>query len=458
MAATLLGSTDRYTIHDRIGAGGMATVHLGRVRGAAGFARTVAIKRLGSHVAHDAGCATALVDEARLVALLHHPNVVSIVDVVREPGELSLVLEYVHGLSLRELMQRATAQHALPSAPVSVAIVLGVLSGLHAAHEARDAQGAPLEIVHRDVCPANVLLGEDGVARLIDFGIASARKRLGATAPGQLKGTLAYLAPEQLEGAPATRRSDVYGAGVLLWELLSGVRLFAGEHEGHVLEQVRLGWIDPPSKHRPSIPEPLEQVVLRALSRDPLRRFESARALADALTFALAPAPLAEVGDWVAKLSGDELAARAARLQQICAEEAAPDRTRRARAPGLRSLLALGLLLAALTALATLVLLHLRAPAAPPSLASSAAPRPPPSTRVVIPTSPAVVPAVLAPEPSAASASTPNAAAAPTHGAAPPRAKRSQRRERAAAHGCNPPYAIDGRGILLFKRECLASP
>src|SRR5262245_16586952 len=175
-------------MYDEIAAGGMATVHLGRVLGDAGFARTVAIKRLHPHYAKDPEFVSMFVDEARLAARITHPNVVSTVDAVTMGSELFLVMEYVHGESLAGLFY--AAQHAgirIPPA-VAVAVVADVLYGLHAAHEARGEDGQPLGIVHRDISPPNILVGVDGVARVLDFGIAKAIVRVQTTREGQLKG------------------------------------------------------------------------------------------------------------------------------------------------------------------------------------------------------------------------------------------------------------------------------
>lgn len=299
----------------------MATVHLARAQGPAGFARTVVVKRLHAALARDPQFATVLVHEARIAARLHHPNVVATLDVVNDEGHFCLVLEYVHALSLAALSTNDPAHNLRVPPRVACAIASGVLFGLHAAHEARDEQGRALEIVHRDVSPQNILVGEYGVPRLIDFGIARARMHAQSTTAGRLKGKLGYLAPEQLSGRPATRQSDIYATGVVLWELLTGRRLFSGANEAWVLEQIRLGYVDPPSKYEPSLPESLDNVVLRALSTEPSDRYETARAAALALQDAMAPASVTEVGDWVATRGGSILQRRAQRIAEIAAQE-----------------------------------------------------------------------------------------------------------------------------------------
>src|SRR5687767_6563935 len=190
----------------------MARVHLGRLMGPAGFARTVAIKRLHEGLARSPEAAATLLDEARLAARVQHPNVVAILDVLAVDGELTLVMEYVHGESLAVLLRAARARGEVVPPPVAVQIVREVLAGLHAAHEARSEAGEPLGLVHRDVSPQNILVGLDGAARVFDFGIAKAAGRYQETATGQLKGKVSYMAPEQLLGQAVDRRADVFAA------------------------------------------------------------------------------------------------------------------------------------------------------------------------------------------------------------------------------------------------------
>src|SRR5688572_18113877 len=181
---------------DEIAAGGMATVHLGRLLGSAGFARTVAIKRLHPALAKDEDFVTMLLDEARLASRIRHPHVVPTLDVIAENDEVLLVMEYVQGESLSRLM-RAVRPAPVPL-PIAIAVGIQMLHGLHAAHEAKTEQGQNLHLVHRDVSPQNVLVGIDGIARVLDFGVAKAAHRAQTTREGQIKGKLSYMAPEQL--------------------------------------------------------------------------------------------------------------------------------------------------------------------------------------------------------------------------------------------------------------------
>ena len=213
MAGPLTGTIGgRYALCGEIASGGMATVHLARQVGAAGFARMVAIKRLHERYSRDPDFVAMFLDEAHLVARIRHPNVVQTIDVVTEESELFLVMEYVHGESLLRMAQMAQRKSAVLPVRVVAAILAGALHGLHEAHEARGETGAPLGIVHRDVSPHNILIGTDGVARVLDFGVAKASQRIQTTQEGQLKGKLSYMAPEQIANQLVDRRTDVSAA------------------------------------------------------------------------------------------------------------------------------------------------------------------------------------------------------------------------------------------------------
>jgi serine/threonine-protein kinase len=220
---TVARNIGRYVLFREIAHGGMATVHLGRLRGVGGFARTVAIKRLHPQFARDPEFVSMFLDEARLAARVQHPNVVSVLDVVASERELFLVMDYVHGEALSRLLKHARACGIPVPANIVCAVLLDLLYGLHAAHEALSERGDPLNIVHRDVSPQNVLVGVDGIARVLDFGIAKPAQRVHqSTRTGQLKGKLSYMAPEQFSTGAVDRRADVYSAAVLLWEALTG--------------------------------------------------------------------------------------------------------------------------------------------------------------------------------------------------------------------------------------------
>jgi len=309
----------------------MATVHLGRLLGPVGFSRTVAIKRLHAQFASDPEFVSMFLDEARLAARIRHPNVVPTLDVVATGGELFLVMEYVPGESIARLSRALRErQQTLPTRLLS-AVMAGVLHGLHAAHEAKDERGHPLGIVHRDMSPQNVLVGTDGVARVLDFGVAKAAGRMQTTREGQIKGKLSYMPPEQLRGATVNRQSDIYAAGVMLWELVTGQRLFAGDNEGAIVAKVLEGNVEAPSKvlmrsmkaHQTIADstmrglETLDSTILRALASEPADRFGTAREMALEIERKLQPATGSEVADWVEHIAKEVLHSRAAMVAEI---------------------------------------------------------------------------------------------------------------------------------------------
>ncbi len=314
----------RYALHGEIASGGMATVHLGRLLGQVGFSRTVAVKRLHAHFAKDPEFVSMFLDEARLAGRIQHPNVVSTLDVVATEGELFLVMEYVHGESLSILLRRQR-KSGEPMPPAIVASILcGALHGLHAAHEARDERGQPLGIVHRDVSPQNIMVGLDGVARVLDFGVAMAVGRLQTTREGQVKGKLAYMAPEQLHGGKVDRRVDVYAAAVVLWEAFAGRALFHGDNEGMVITQVLSGATEPPSHYGSKLVESVDAIVMRGLALDPEARWASARELAVALEDALGVASPRRVGEWIEAVASKPLAERARLVEDIESTSSGP--------------------------------------------------------------------------------------------------------------------------------------
>jgi serine/threonine protein kinase len=321
----------RYLIHEAIASGGMATVHLGRLVGAVGFTRTVAIKRLHAQFARDPDFVSMFTDEARLAARIRHPNVVQTIDVVKSSGELFLVMDYIQGESLSRLCRLAFEGGTAVPVRVTTSILCGVLHGLHAAHEAKSDRGTSLDIVHRDVSPQNVIVGVDGIARVLDFGVAKALGRSHETEEGRLKGKVSYMAPEQIDGK-ATRRTDIYAASVVLWEVLTQQRLFAGEFLIEVVAKIRDRPMEPPSKYMTakdlgaidkSAIDRLDAVTLRGLERRPEDRFETAREMALALEACCGVASPTEVGQWVEATAGKVLDERAKRVAEIESETSA---------------------------------------------------------------------------------------------------------------------------------------
>jgi len=308
---------DRYAIYDAIASGGMATVHLGRLIGTAGFLRTVAIKRLHSQFANDVDFTTMLLDEARLASRIQHPNVVSTLDVVMNDNELLLVMEYVRGESLSRLIRRARDRGEPLSPSVVVSIMSGALHGLHAAHEAVDEKGALLGLVHRDMSPQNVLVGTDGIARVLDFGVAKAAGRVHTTREGDIKGKVLYMPPEQLSAEALDRTADIYAAGVVLFEALTCLRMFAGENEGAALRKIIQNEIQLPSTSNPAL-APFDRIVRRATAADAKARYPTAIAMATDLEASCGPAASnAEVSASVQALVGELLDERARIVAEI---------------------------------------------------------------------------------------------------------------------------------------------
>jgi serine/threonine-protein kinase len=292
-----------YRLFEAIASGGMGTVHYGRQNGGAGLSRVVAIKRMHRELANNAGALAMFHDELRLATRVRHPNVIATIDVVEEERELFLVMEYVQGQSVQELIARGGR---LPPA-IAVSIVCGILQGLQAVHDARSLSGEPLGIVHRDVSPENIMVGRDGIARLLDFGIARGAGRKHVTRAGDLKGKPSYMAPEQVLGHAVDSRTDIYGASVVLWEALTGRRLFEGERVSATLSRVLTGPVMPPSQLAHGLPPGLDELVLRGLSRDPRQRFTSAHDMARELQRVCATLLPFQVGEWLHGVAADAL-------------------------------------------------------------------------------------------------------------------------------------------------------
>jgi serine/threonine protein kinase len=316
----------RYSLYDEIASGGMATVYLARQRGEKGFARVVAIKMLHAQYAKEEAFRAMFLDEARLVSRIRHPNVVATLDVLEDDGDLFLVMDYVHGGSLSSLLRSADAKRVPVPQPIASAIFVDTLEGLHAAHEATSEMGAPLDVVHRDVSPQNILVGADGITHVADFGVAKAVGRLAEkfSVHHSVKGKAGYMAPEQVRGK-VDRRTDVYAAGVVLWETLAGERLYTGESYMEIIAKSLDGAPPPPSSRRADLTTGVDAVVLKALAHDPNDRFATAREMAIALERAVPRAGAREVGEWVRETDKENLARRRAQIARIESGEIEPD-------------------------------------------------------------------------------------------------------------------------------------
>lgn len=307
----------RYALYGRLAAGGMATVHLGRLMEADGTARTVAVKRLHPQFCKDPEFVAMFIDEARLAARIKHPNVVETLDILTMGQELLLVMEYIRGECFSKLLRAARRKNLEPSIGVVGRIASGMLHGLHAAHDAKDDRGEPLNVVHRDISPQNVMIDVDGLVKVLDFGVAKASARIQITRDGQMKGKLSYMSPEQLQGMPVDRRADVFACGVVLWEALTRRRLFVGEDASEVLRKILRDEVPPPSQWVPELSPEVDQVVLRALSKDPQQRYQTAEELALDVEKIIELAPEREVGAWIDSVAGDILGKRERLLEEI---------------------------------------------------------------------------------------------------------------------------------------------
>jgi eukaryotic-like serine/threonine-protein kinase len=273
----------RYEVLSKLASGGMARVYVANAQGAAGFERLVAIKVLHSNLAYEEEFIRMFLDEARLAAGIRHPNVVATIDIsdTADTGYF-LVMEYIEGDHLGALLASAHKLGERIPMPVVLRIVIDALSGLGAAHDLREDDGSLLNLVHRDVSPHNVLVGRDGVARLTDFGVAKAEDRLANTRDGQVKGKIAYMAPEQASVGRCDARSDLFAMAIVLWECATGQRLFRAENSAATLHRLLHEAIAPASSLDPAL-VPLDAVLAKALAREPEQRFQSAEEFVDAL-------------------------------------------------------------------------------------------------------------------------------------------------------------------------------
>ena len=300
----------RYLLHRKIARGGMATIHIARLMGDVGFSRIVAAKRMHPELSEDSEFVQMFLDEARIASKVHHRNVVPVLDVVTLGDEVMLVQEYIHGAPLSLLLQNAVATNSHVPVPVAAAIAYNVLAGLHAAHETTDEMGVPLQIVHRDVSPQNIMVGLDGSARLLDFGVAKAAASAHVTRKGTFKGKLGYSSPEQIRGE-AGRQSDIYSLGVVLWELLVGKRMHQNtQGEAQLIAEIMAGrsatvtealaaersWI---GSYRWSQLEAIEPIIRKALDVNARRRWATAADMEEALAGAVPVAPAADVSAWL---------------------------------------------------------------------------------------------------------------------------------------------------------------
>jgi serine/threonine-protein kinase len=274
----MLESLERYKLVARLGHGGMAEVFLAAWEVAPFVHRPVVIKRLHEHFTEDQNLVQMFLDEARLLCLLEHPHVVKTLEAGVIDGRCCIAMEYLEGQPLHRVLRRAYQRGRLPI-ELAVSIAISMLDALAYAHDATDPSGQPLEIVHRDVSPHNVFLTNEGQVKVLDFGIAKAKTQESRTATGMVKGKVGYIAPEQAAAEAVDRRADIWSAGVVLWEALTGSRLFKGETDAATLYLTLKGDIPTAVARRPELPAELDVVLARALMRIPALRYGNARAM-----------------------------------------------------------------------------------------------------------------------------------------------------------------------------------
>lgn len=254
----------------------MASVYAGRLAGPAGFEKLVAIKVIHPHLSTESSFVNMFLDEARLAARIHHPNVGEIFEIGEEKGLFYMVGELIQGQSVRAFYQRAKSLGIDISQPIAAYIISRVSHGLQAAHDLRDLDGSPLNLVHRDISPRNIVISYSGFVKLIDFGVAWAQTRLSKTADGSIKGKVAYMPPEQIRGKQLDRRSDIFSLGVVLYLLSTGQHPFPGTSEAERMHKILNGKFITPRKANPSLSKQLEEIIMTAMATSPANRYESA--------------------------------------------------------------------------------------------------------------------------------------------------------------------------------------
>ncbi len=309
----------RYRIIDEIGLGGMASVHLARVDGLGGFQRWFAIKRIHPHLVEDETFVNMFLDEANVAARISHPNVATVFELGKHEDTYWIAMEYLHGEPLREVMRRTEEMGATMPPEIACRVIAEAADGLHAAHELQGKDGEKLNLIHRDVTPHNLFVTYEGVTKVVDFGIAKFQDRMASTQAGTLKGKLAYMSPEQVQGESIDRRTDIFALGVVLWELTTGQRLFRMDSDLDTLAKVQECNIPPPSTMVRGYPLDLEKILMQALAKNRDERFSTAREFSRALQSLLTRRGLFiandEVASYMASIFVDRIAKREEHLR-----------------------------------------------------------------------------------------------------------------------------------------------
>ena len=266
----------KYTLLDRIAVGGMAEIFLARQAGLEGFEKTIVIKRIRPHLSKQASFVKMFLNEAKLAAQLNHPNIVQIYDLGKINESYFIAMEYIFGRDMRRIIPKADTKEIPFPMVYALKIASSVCEGLFYAHQKADIYGNPLNIVHRDITPENIFVSFDGTVKVLDFGIAKAANQIEQTKAGEIKGKLSYMSPEQCMGKPLDCRSDIFSLGTVLYEWITGFKLFTGESEVAILKNITEGKIYKPSYFKSDIPDAVEAILMKSLEKDRDKRYQTA--------------------------------------------------------------------------------------------------------------------------------------------------------------------------------------
>ncbi len=319
----------KYTLIDRIAVGGMAEIFLARQAGIENFEKTIVIKRIRPHLSKQPNFVKMFLNEAKLAAQLNHPNIVQIYDLGRIGESYFIAMEYVFGRDMRRIIPKADSLGIPFPMVYALKIASSVCEGLYYAHQKTDTYGVALNIVHRDVTPENIFVSFDGTVKVLDFGIAKAANQIEQTRAGEIKGKLSYMSPEQCMGKHLDNRSDLFSLGTVLYEWLTGFKLFTGDSEVAILKSITEGKIYAPSYFKADIPEGVEAILMKALEKDRERRYQTAWDMQYDIDqflsqYEFTPSNI-HLANFLKQLFNDELEEEKQRLSSLAAPPATPE-------------------------------------------------------------------------------------------------------------------------------------
>jgi TonB family protein len=318
----------QYVLIEKIATGGMAEVWKARMRGVEGFQKIVAIKKILPHLSDNQDFIEMFVDEAKLAAQLNHNNIIHIYDLGKIQSSYYIAMEYIDGFDLKAILRRGTERDHPMTVELALFIASKLASALDYAHRKKDFEEKEMGLVHRDVSPQNVLVSQEGDIKLCDFGIAKAASKASHTQAGALKGKLQYMSPEQAWGRHIDRRSDIFALATVLFEMLTNRKLFTGDNELSILEQVREARVQPPSLHNDEVTPEVDKIVIKALQKDPANRYQTAGEMArdlDAVLYSFRPTPTsADLAIYMHRLSNPDNVFDEPQPQQVFDAPAAP--------------------------------------------------------------------------------------------------------------------------------------